>query len=257
MTEVIHRSEKPRRVICRFSCGAASAVATKLALAKYGEVEINYSDTGSEHSDNARFIKDCEKWFDQPITITRSEKYSDTWAVFEARRYLVGHAGAPCTGELKRIPGDSIWNPGDIEIYGFTVEEQKRVDRWRKHNPERIIETPLIEKGLTKQDCFGILDRAKIELPAMYFLGFRNNNCIACVKARDSIDYWKRTRKHFPEQFYRMAKLERELNHTINRVNVDGEKTPIYLDEIEAGEPKGADPDIQCGIFCMAAEDAL
>jgi len=40
----------PPSVICRFSCGAASAVATKLAIAKYGTVEIYYNDPGSEHA---------------------------------------------------------------------------------------------------------------------------------------------------------------------------------------------------------------
>jgi 3'-phosphoadenosine 5'-phosphosulfate sulfotransferase (PAPS reductase)/FAD synthetase len=50
--------KKTGRVICRFSCGAASAVATKLAIEKYGKVEIYYNDTGSEHEDNPRFMKD-------------------------------------------------------------------------------------------------------------------------------------------------------------------------------------------------------
>ena len=77
------------------------------------------------------------------------------------------------------------------------------------------------------------------------------------MKARDNLDYWKRTRKHFPEIFARMAGLERQIGTTINRTTKNGERTPIYLDEIEAGDPRGADPDIQCGLFCMAESDAL
>jgi hypothetical protein len=146
---------------------------------------------------------------------------------------------------------------GAVEIFGYTVEEKHRLERWRAGNFERIIECPLIERNLTKEDCFGILDRVGIELPAMYKLGFRNNNCIGCVKARDNLDYWKRVRKHFPETFERMAKLERKFNITINRVTKDGERFEIFLDEIEEGEPKGADPNIQCGLFCMAEADAL
>lgn len=64
----------PPLVICRFSCGAASAVATKLAIAKYGTVEIYYNDPGSEHSDNLRFINDCEKWFGQKVNILKSDQ---------------------------------------------------------------------------------------------------------------------------------------------------------------------------------------
>jgi 3'-phosphoadenosine 5'-phosphosulfate sulfotransferase (PAPS reductase)/FAD synthetase len=246
------------KVIARFSCGAASAVATKLAIEKYGAaVEIYYTDTGSEHPDNVRFLHDCEKWFGQKVRVLKSDRYADTWAVFEGKRFLVSNKGAPCTAELKRKPGDTVWEIGDVEIFGYTVEERKRVRNFGENNPERIIECPLIDRELTKEDCLGMLERVGIEMPAMYRLGFRNNNCIACVKARDNLDYWKRVRKHFPAQFARMAKLERELKMYINRVTRDGVRSPIYLDEIEAGDPKGADPQIACGLFCMAEADGF
>jgi hypothetical protein len=102
-----------------------------------------------------------------------------------------------------------------------------------------------------------MLERVGIELPTMYKLGFRNNNCIGCVKARDNLDYWKRVRKHFPEQFERTAKLERDLGTTINRITVKGVRSPIFLDEIELGDPKGADPKISCGLFCMSESDTF
>ena len=245
------------RVLCRFSCGAASAVATKLAIEKYGTVEIYYTDTGAEHPDNTRFRKDCESWFGREVKVLKSDKYKDIWDVFEKRRFLVGPHFAPCTSEMKRIPGDSIWELGDTEIFGYTADERHRVERWKAQNNERIIECPLIDRHLTKDDCLGMLERVGIELPVMYQLGFRNNNCIGCVKARDNLDYWKRVRKHFPEIFARMAKLERELETTINRVTKDGVRSEIYLDAIEAGDPKGADPNIQCGLFCMAEADAM
>lgn len=245
------------RVVCQFSCGAASAVATKLAIEKYDSVEIVYCDTGSEHEDNARFIQDCEAWFGQSVQVLRSKKYSNIYEVFESRRFIVSKDGAPCTGELKRKVGEEVWKPGDTEVFGYTVEEKQRVARWKKENNERIIECPLIDRHLTKNDCFGVLDRAGIELPRMYQLGFRNNNCIGCVKARDSIDYWKRVRKHFPEQFARTAKLERWLGITINRVTKNKVRTPIYLDQIEPGDPKANDPNIQCGLFCMAESESI
>jgi 3'-phosphoadenosine 5'-phosphosulfate sulfotransferase (PAPS reductase)/FAD synthetase len=242
------------RIVCRFSCGAASAVATKLAIEKYGEVEIYYNDTGSEHPDNARFMADCERWLGQPINVLRSKEYANIYEVFETRRFLVSHAGAPCTSELKRIPGEAVWRLGDTEIFGYTKDEAHRLDRFRKDNPERIIECPLIDAGITKDECFDQIMAAGIELPAMYRLGFRNNNCIGCVKARDNLDYWKRVRKHFPAQFARTAALERELNVTINRVTRAGVRTPIYLDEIPDGDPSGPDPKISCGLVCASDE---
>lgn len=250
--------QRTGKVIARFSCGAASAVATKLAIEKYGDaVEIYYNDTGSEHPDNVRFRQDCERWFGQPVHVLTSTKYKDIWDVFERSRFLVSNQGAKCTAEMKKIPGQTVWEMGDVEIFGYTSDEAPRLERFRHGNPERIIECPLIDKGLDKADCLGMLERVGIALPAMYLLGFRNNNCIGCVKARDNLDYWKRVRKHFPEVFARMAKLERDLETTINRVTKDGVRSPIYLDEIEAGDPKGADPQISCGLFCMAEADGF
>ena len=156
------------RVNARFSCGAASAVATKIALEKYGDaVTIYNTDPGSEHPDNARFLADCERWFGRKIHVLRSEHFRDVDDVIERKRFMVSPKGAPCTAELKRRPGDSVWEIGDVEIYGYTVEEKHRVVQWRANNPERIIECPLIDRELTKEDCFGILDRVGIELPAM------------------------------------------------------------------------------------------
>ncbi len=61
-------SRRPR-VVCQFSCGAASAVATKLAIAQYGadhEIVVLNAFIASEHPDNRRFAKDCEKWLGVP-----------------------------------------------------------------------------------------------------------------------------------------------------------------------------------------------
>ena len=119
-----------------------------------------------------------------------SDKYKNIWEVFDAKKFLASIHGAPCTSEMKRI----------------TVEEVKRVDRFKAQNEERIIECPLIDAGLTKKDCLDILVGADIEIPMMYKLGFKNNNCLGCVKARDNLDYWKRIRKYFPERFEWYAK---------------------------------------------------
>lgn len=51
------------RTICWFSCGAASAVATKITIeAGDGDIVPAYCETGSEHPDNELFLSDCERW---------------------------------------------------------------------------------------------------------------------------------------------------------------------------------------------------
>ncbi len=68
--------ELPPRIVCQFSCGAASAVATKLALAQYGDqVTIINADIENEDKDNRRFLADCERWFGREIVVLRDQKY--------------------------------------------------------------------------------------------------------------------------------------------------------------------------------------
>jgi|SRR5215469_3326514 len=235
------------RNISWFSCGAASAVATKLALQPVLPV---YCDTGAEHPDNKRFMADCEKWFGRSITIIKSEKYSDTWDVWLKRRYLCGPDGAACTVELKVKPRLDFQTPHDVHVFGYTADHNDfaRAKRMRETYPELMIETPLIERGLTKVACLAILERAGIQPPVMYGLGFRNNNCIPCVKAR-APGYWAAIRKHFPDKFDRMAKISREMGVKLTWLP-SGDKG--FIDEIPLDypvlEPIGPDCDFLCHI---------
>jgi hypothetical protein len=141
------------RVVSWFSCGAASAVATKLALRDSPDAVVAYCETGAEHPDNERFLADCERWF---------------------------------------------------------------------------------------------------KLPPLYALGFPNNNCIPCVKAT-SPAYWALMRKQFPEQFERMAKLSRELDVRLCRI--DGERA--FIDEIPADHPTTNPIAPACDFLCHLAEMEL
>jgi 3'-phosphoadenosine 5'-phosphosulfate sulfotransferase (PAPS reductase)/FAD synthetase len=239
------------RVVGWFSNGAASAVASRMALAKYcdepGRVVLACIDTRSEHPDNARFRADCERWFEYPITVLGSEKYQDIWDVFERTRYLVGPAGARCTGELKKNVRFRFERPDDLHVWGYTADAQdaKRADRFIEQNPGVDSWFPLIEAGLTKADCLALIERAGIELPAMYRLGYGNNNCIGCVKGGQ--DYWNRIRVDFPEEFARMAEVEQRLGRTV--IRKDGKPLPLLQLDPKAGRfelIKPADCDLNC-----------
>ena len=199
------------RVLSWFSCGDASAVAAKLAVEKYGDVcEVLYCDTFAyEHPDNVRFFRDVECWIGKDIKVLRSYDYKDIYDVFEQTKYLVGIGGARCTTELKKNVRKAYQRVDDIHIFGFTVEEQNRVDRFHRENPELVAEFPLVNSGITKADCHRIIRDAGIDIPAMYRLGYKNNNCIGCVKGGSG--YWNKIRKDFPEIFEKMAKTERKL----------------------------------------------
>ena len=210
------RIDNKRRVVVWFSCGAASAVAAKLATEKYQHVEVCYCDTlAYEHDDNERFMRDVETWIGQPITILRSEKYKDIFDVFAKTKYLVGVRGARCTVELKKKVREDYQRHGDIQILGMTADEVNRIERFEDGNPDQTWEWILEDQEINKSDCYRIIQEAGIELPMMYKLGYNNNNCIGCVKGQSG--YWNKIRKDFPDVFNRMAKVERILNVAINK----------------------------------------
>jgi hypothetical protein len=240
------------RIVCWFSCGAASAVATKIALQKYKgqEIVVARCIVREEHRDNDRFAEDCEKWFGVKITNLINEKYDGSiHNVIYKRQYVSGTKGAPCTFELKKSVRLKFQLPTDKHIFGYCSEEQSRWDHFLDAN-NIDAESPLIENGLQHSDCLSMIERAGIELPAMYKLGYHHNNCIGCVKS-GGMGYWNKIRVDFPEQFNKMATVSRKLNARL--INDGGEHK--FLDELEVGRGDyQKEPEIQCGIFCEMAE---
>ncbi|WP_420411628.1 hypothetical protein [Roseibium sp.] len=236
-----------KRTLCWFSCGAASAVAAKFEPTG----ELVYCDTGSEHTDNVRFLADVELWLNREVTVLKSEKYVDTWDVWQRERWLAGIEGAHCTGVLKVEQRLVYQKPDDIHVFGYTADgpDIARAKRLRANYPELVIKTPLIDRGINKAACLALIERAGIKLPAMYLLGFWNNNCIPCPKAT-SPNYWALVRKCFPDRFFRMAKLSRDLNVKLTRLH--GER--VFIDEIPEDWPTTEPIAPACDFLCHIAE---
>lgn len=240
---------KPRRV-AHFSCGAASAVATKLAKPDC----IQYAATGAEDADNQRFMRDCEAWFGAPIDIIRNTKYKDTWDLWEQKKYLGGVGGAPCTVELKVSPRLKQQRLSDIHIFGYTADaaDVRRAEALRENWPHLRVETPLIDRGIDKAACLALLQKAGIIVPRTYALGYPNANCIPCVKAQ-SPNYWALVRLHHPQQFERMAELSRRLGATLTRIH--GKR--VFIDQIPKDWPTVEPIAPACDFLCQLAEADL
>lgn len=235
------------RIVVWFSCGAASAMAAKLAVLKYrSRCTVVYCDTlASEHPDNARFFRDVERWIGSPIEVIRSPTYTDIDDVFQRTRYMAGIAGARCTTELKKLPRVAFQRYTDTHIFGYTVEETKRAAAFEAANPALDVEWLLIDLGVTKQTCKDALTEAGIAMPALYGLGFEHNNCIGCPKAT-SAGYWNRVRALFPDVFSRRARQSRLIGARL--VRVAGKR--IFLDELPE-DAHAPDDDIECGPVCQ------
>lgn len=241
-----------------FSCGAASAVASKLAIEQLKDkpVEILYCDTRKfEHPDNTRFLLDVQNWLGQEIIILKSKEYTDIYDVFQKTNYLNGQNGARCTTELKKKVRMNYQVADDVHIFGYTTDEQDRIEDFKLNNPELFHRFILDENGISKMDCFGILQDAGVELPMMYKLGYKNNNCIGCVKG--GLGYWNKIRVDFPEMFWKMAKEERRLNFALNTMTVKGEKRKVFLDELPEGVGRyESELEIECGVLCQTMATA-
>jgi 3'-phosphoadenosine 5'-phosphosulfate sulfotransferase (PAPS reductase)/FAD synthetase len=242
------------RVVCQFSCGAASAVATKLALAQYGkthDVQIVNAFIQQEHPDNRRFLADCERWFGYPITVLRDEKYgASTVEVYRREQFMKSQRGAPCSRFLKRQLLDRWKRHDDVMVLGFTVEEEDRYEDILDRFPTAL--APLIDKGLTKGDCLAMVERAGIELPAMYHLGYNNANCIGCVKGGEG--YWNKIRRDFPARFEEMAAVQESIGPGayLFRNRETGERFSLRELDPSAGRNNEVLP--ECSFFCIAAE---
>jgi 3'-phosphoadenosine 5'-phosphosulfate sulfotransferase (PAPS reductase)/FAD synthetase len=249
----------PGRIVSRFSCGAASAVATKLVLNAYElshEIEIINAFLVEEHPDNRRFLADCERWFGRKVTVLRDERFgASTREVFRRERYMNGLNGAPCTRALKRTVLDAFNRPGDTHVLGFTVDEEDRFDRWIDANNDRRAIAPLIDAKLTKSDVLALVDRAGIDVPLMYRLGFHNANCIGCVKG--GMGYWNKVREHFPDDFEEMAAIQETIGPGAYLFRDRKTQVRFSLRELKPGQGRYADePSIECGAACELVESS-
>lgn len=277
--------EMKQKYIAHFSHGVPSTVAAHLAVREFGvdNVRVVTCDTGSEHEDNIRYRSEAEGYIGAKIEVIKSNDYSSVSDVIRKTRWIAGVGGARCTGELKRKPAENLINYGkkqEVEILGYTIEEACRVKVWQDNNRERKIDPILIRHQLSKVDCQGMIAAAGIKRPVMYDLGYRNNNCIGCVKG--GAGYWNKIRIDFPEVFEERAAQEREIGAAICKVEAkSGDNGPqwpdwvyglsnfgdetiseetgrarlaLYLDEMP--EDYGNYPneiEVQCGLFCMIA----
>jgi hypothetical protein len=237
-------------IVVWFSCGAASAMAAKLTVEKYGatnKILIINNPIKEEDEDNQRFLKDIENWLKIQIGSAVNSKYKECSIVevFDDQQFMTNVGGlAYCTLELKqraRFEWEAK-NKVDWTIMGFTKEEKNRFDRF-------VLKRPSIHilKDITKAECFFEIIKAGIELPQSYKLGMPNANCKGCVKAT-SPTYWNHVRKVYPEDFKQRAEQSREIGAKLVRVK----NKRIFLDELDPkakGRPM-KDLNFECGIFC-------
>lgn len=243
---------KPKLKVCWISAGVSSFVAGYLVRDTVDE--FLYIPIKDQHEDSDRFIADCEKTLGKKIKQIKSDEYSCVGDVCRAFRFVASAYGAKCTEVLKkRVRKKWEYEHQDYDItyvWGMDLNEKHRADNLIESMPDFHHEFPLIDRQLTKADAHGICASLGIKRPAMYDMGYSNNNCKGCVKGGKG--YWNKIREDFPEVFADRAKMEREIGHSI----LHDENGPIFLDELDPDAGRMSEEIMEdCSIFCQLALD--
>ena len=201
-----------------------------------------YIDVDDQHPDTMRFIRDCEEVLGMECEVLRSE-YGSVENVARTFGYLVGPHFAKCTEVLKRRVRKE-WESRQTEpvtyVWGYDAGERHRAERLLEAMPQFGHEFPLIDANLAKDEVHGMAERLGVKRPAMYDMGYRNNNCVGCV--RGGKGYWNAIRRDFPDVFASRSRLERDLGAHIIK--------DCYLDELEPDAGRMDEVVPQCGIMC-------
>jgi hypothetical protein len=132
-----------------------------------------------------------------------------------------------------------------IYVWGMDSREVARAYNLNLSMPEMLHEFPLITNNISKEKAHTFCKRLGLRRPEMYDMGYRNNNCIGCVKG--GMGYWNKIRKDFPDVFESRCKLERDLGFSI----IKEKGMSLFLDELD---PKRGNIEkeiqLECGIMC-------
>ena len=234
-----------KQIIAWWSGGVTSAVTCKICIDLFGleNCRFIFIDTFNEDDDTYRFKNDCEKWYGKEIeTITSiikpvvesyteseinkdglafdkslqkvpNKKYNSIQDVWFKYNSLNSASGAVCSSELKRRTRE-IWqkeNFFDYQAFGFEIEEPKRAKGLSMNHQDARPIFPLLLFGYSKKDCIKIIQNAGIEIPVMYKLGFKNNNCFKTGCVQGGFGYWQKMEREYPDKFNEMALIEHQL----------------------------------------------
>lgn len=226
-----------------FSAGVSSAMVAYLCKDELDEIIYQHID--DQHPDTMRFLHDVENLIGREITVQQSPLKSVDTACRYGNCIRIPRTLPQCSTLLKkreRQKWEYEHEGNHTYFWGLDVTEKERADRFTRGMPHAEHRYPLIERELSKDDVHAMAVRLGLKRPAMYEMGYHNNNCIGCVAGGKG--YWNKIRRDFPDVFASRAKLERDIGHSC----ING----VYLDELDPEAGRHDPPiDIECGVYCM------
>lgn len=234
-----------------YSMGVCSAyIAARLAETCHAPVCV-FSDTGAEDIDTYRFGWEVARRYG--MEVVEASAGIDLWAWFRREKTIPARQIPACSIALKIKPARQFYAsaaPGRV-AYGYDRDEEERAERTlsRWQHTHLTPWFPLIEWGVSKQQCFGFFNDAGIKTPRVYE-HFRHANCLPCKNFR--LPDWQALRHHYPDRFAEAVTFEAE---TGLRWMQDG---PLLADlpPLETGKRRRALPSIAPAFSFDAGCDA-
>jgi len=209
------------RVIGWWSGGVASAVACKIVLEKYENVEIAFCDTSIEHPDTYELLHSFEKVMGVKINVITSSRMTEPEQVWRKYKGLNFAHGAPCSMVLKKEPRMKFQKTKTdfAQVFGFDYgkKEERRARNMLVNNPDINPIFPLIVEKLSREKIFKEFKSLGLKIPEPY-KHFLNNNCIGaedspiggCIQG--GVGYWQKLKELYPLKFEYMANIEHEIS---------------------------------------------
>lgn len=214
-----------------------------------------FFDTQIEDQGLYQFLSDCELALG--VSIERHADGRHPWQVFRDERFI-GNARAPlCNRVLKRELLERLLKthfPANNVVLYFGLEwiEGSRIakvgTRWRERKYR--VDFPLAAPPfMSTEDFMMQVRQAGVEVPRLYQMGFKHNNCGgACVQA--GIGQWSRLWRLFPDRYVWHERQEEETrqylgkNVAILRERTGGITRPLTLRELRSR--------LECGLQGIA-----
>lgn len=189
--------------VVMFSGGAASYLAAKRVLTRESRASVTllFCDTKQEDADLYRFLDDCERRLNHPVT--RIADGRSVWQVFHDEGMIGNTRADLCSRILKRDLADA-WvkaNCADPVLYfGFDFTEPNRLDGVRRAKPWARCEAPLADEMMWKHQILAEVEADGLRLSRAYSQGYTHDNCGGgCIKMGQA--GWARTLRVRPEVF--------------------------------------------------------
>lgn len=256
------------RCIVQYSGGGASFVTAELAVEEFGRenVVLLFADTLIEDQDLYRFNGDVERHLG--IKITRLCEGRTPWEVFFSERMIGNSRADHCSRILKREVLDkwlatNTMALDSIIFVGMDANEEHRLEGVQRRLAPYRVRSPLIERGIWKEQVLDRVEALGITLPRLYAMGFPHNNCGGfCIKAGQG--HYKLLLEQMPERYAEHELKEEAFRRftgkdvSILRDRSGGKTMPLTLRELRLRhqvDPASIDKFDIGGCDCMTAPE--